>query len=148
MARVTLAMANSPMTRAGRLLSSAIGRGTALGSTLNPPRCAAPGVVTLAAACFIGEEVSAFAADVEGGGIEPELDCESVCELGAMMASALSDFDWPCCFSSCVLMAACLAAFLGCGYSPISFAVLRRRVGRSWRRDSTALSSMEFGFSC
>src|SRR5260370_39958530 len=111
MARVIFAMANSSTTRCGRLLSSAMGRGTALGSTLSAPRCAAPGVATLVA-CFMGEEVSGSAADAEGGGIESELVCELVCEsvreLGATIATALSDLDCP-----CDLTPACLAACLG-----------------------------------
>src|ERR1700726_2419571 len=50
MARVTLAMASSSITRCGFLLSSAITRGTALGSgPLNKFRFPAPGVVKLPA---------------------------------------------------------------------------------------------------
>src|SRR6202162_3191077 len=49
MARVTLAMASSSMTRCGFLLSSAITRGTALGSgPLKTFRFPAPGVVRFA----------------------------------------------------------------------------------------------------
>src|SRR5260370_29232877 len=123
MARVIFAMANSSTTRCGRLLSSAMGRGTALGSTLSAPRCAAPGVATLAAS-FMGEEVSGSAADAEDGGIESELVCESVRELGATTAPALSDLDCPCDFISCDLTPACLAACLGCGYSSMRLAGL------------------------
>src|SRR6267378_8044744 len=106
MARVILAMASSSMTRCGRLLSSAIARGTAFGSTLRAPRWAVPGVASLAAACFMGDEVSAFVADPEDGDIES----------GAPIAAALSDLVCACCFASGGVMLACLAACLGCGY--------------------------------
>src|SRR5215475_11743327 len=61
MARVILAMASSSTTRAGRLLSSAMGRGTALGSTLNSPRRVPPCVARLAEGCFMGDGVSGLA---------------------------------------------------------------------------------------
>src|ERR1700747_191709 len=105
MARVILAIANSSTTRAGRLLSSAIGRGTALGSTLNAPRCAAPGVVMFAASCFMGEEVSALAAD-----------SELICESRATIAAALSDFVCSCDVAGCAALAAPLAGCLGWGF--------------------------------
>src|SRR6266403_3229919 len=112
MARLILAMANSSMTRCGRLLSSAMARGTALGSTLSAPRCAAPGVVRLAVACFIGEEVSGFVAETKDGDIESELVRES-----CATTAASSDLDCSCCLNSCGVTPACLAACLGCGYS-------------------------------
>src|ERR1700719_2697567 len=57
MARVTLAMASSSITRCGFLLLSAITRGTALGSgPLKTFRFPAPGVVGLAATSgFVGD---------------------------------------------------------------------------------------------
>src|SRR5216683_7566303 len=100
MARVILAMANSSMTRCGRLLSSAIARGTALGSTLSAPRCAVPGVVTFALACFMGEEMLA-----------------SLIDFGVAIKSA-SDLACPWSFlDSRGGTPACLAACLGWGYS-------------------------------
>src|ERR1700747_885282 len=137
MARVILAMANSSMTRCGRLLSSAMARGTALGSTLSAPGCAAPGVVTLAAACFIGDEALGFFAETEDGDIESELLCESCA------TAALSNLDCRC-LNSCGVMPACL----GCGYSWMSFGGRTRSEGRPPSRDSTARSSTEVGFNC
>src|SRR5438034_3467051 len=55
-------MANSSTTRAGRLLSSAIGLGTAFGSTLNSPRRPPPCVAALPDGCFIGDGTSLSAA--------------------------------------------------------------------------------------
>src|SRR5882724_10337352 len=114
MARVILAMANSSMTRCGRLLLSAIARGTALGSTLSAPRCAAPDVVTFALACFIGEEMSALLFDFD----ERAGKSETAWESRASIAAAASDLACAWSFlNSCSVMPACLAACLGWGYS-------------------------------
>src|SRR5229473_5551933 len=110
MARVILAMANSSMTRCGRLLSSAIARGTALGSTLSAPRCALPGVVMFALACFMGEEMLASLIDF-GAAIKSA----SACESRAIIAAAASDLAGAWSFlDSCGVTPACLAC-LGWG---------------------------------
>src|ERR1700688_4457345 len=65
MARVTLAMASSSITRWGFLLSSAITRGTALGSgPLNTFRFPVPGVVRLAVSSGFDADDLVF---MEGG---------------------------------------------------------------------------------
>src|SRR5271155_1420177 len=76
MARVTLAMASSSMTRCGRLLSSAMALGTTLGSA--PPRTSrlppAPRVAMLLESAaseessFMGDGAAAGAALAEVGG--------------------------------------------------------------------------------
>src|SRR6516162_2150120 len=93
-------MASSSTTRAGRLLSSAITRGTALGSTPKLPGFAAPGVAALPEGCFMGEGRS-LAGETDGSasaaGKLPELfGCEEPgprvpaesCAITAAAASA------------------------------------------------------------
>src|SRR5277367_4261133 len=82
MARVTLAMANSSMTRCGRLLSSAMALGTALGS--EPPRTSrlppAPRVATL-----LESPASAGSSFMGDGGAGFEDDCAAGDEDGAAL---------------------------------------------------------------
>src|SRR6266567_5294100 len=125
MARVTLAIASSSTTRCGRLLSSAIARGTALGSMLSEPLLlegdAEPGVATFAGACFIGDGASAFALSFTGdaAAVSPDgraIESKSSCESPAITAAVASDFDCGCCCLNCsFVMPACFAACLGCG---------------------------------
>src|SRR5437667_899689 len=108
MARAILAIASSSTTRCGRLLSSAIARGTALGSMLSAPLLlegdAAPGLATFAGACFIGEGTSAFALNFTGdaAAVSPDgsaIESEGACESPAITAAVpASDFDcgWGC----------------------------------------------------
>src|SRR5258707_11634540 len=107
--------------RGGRLLSSAMARGTAFGSMLNAPRCAAPGVATFSRSCFIGDAASEFSSMLAGDFLEPEFACES----RASTAAAASAFDCGCC-----AVGPCLAACFGCGYSAVSLDELGCNVGK------------------
>src|ERR1700746_1406623 len=87
-------MASSSTMRGGRLLSSAMGRGTALGSTLNAPRWAAPGVVALPEGCFMGGGVASTEGAIHASAealIARDEDCARLgCESRVMAAAVAS----------------------------------------------------------
>src|SRR6266700_491529 len=124
MTRVIFAIASSSTMRCGRLLSSAIARGTALGSMLSDPLLleggAAPGVATFVGACFIGDGTSAFALNLTEDAAAVSLDARAVesegaCESPTITAAVASDFVCCCCLNCSLVRPACFAACLGCG---------------------------------